>query len=256
MLKNPHIIIISILLSVFTSISCHPQNEYIRQTRRAKQLSEQTVFVEVAQTLAAKTCQQTWSDNTYCTDIMKKLKPVSITVFGSGVFVKYKNETHVLTVSHVCSPHYNKKITKFGITVSVHEELKISISAQNFKSTAKIVKNNIQDDLCLLKISNRRKQHPAYVASYEPGIGEKVHYSGAPLGYMSDTSLLMFDGKYAGSHQQKSLFSLPCAPGASGSGIRNEMGKIVSILQRVDARFSRVCIGATLKEVSKFLKSN
>jgi len=185
---------------------------------------------------------------------MKKMPSVTKRRTGSGVLIRHLGGTYVLTAAHICKGNVAPvSMSRHGVTVTVDDVVKVGISAWGFHSMAKISKIDHKKDLCLLKLSAPRCIPGAIVSSSEPKLGDVVYYAGAPLAYMSNTSLLMFDGKYSGFYGRKSLFSLPCVSGSSGSGIRNKRGEIVSIVQSVDRRFHRICLGSTLGDIRAFL---
>jgi len=55
--------------------------------------------------------------------------------------------------------------------------------------------------------------------------------------------------------QEGEVFALPCAPGASGSSIRDDQNMIVSMVQRVHSKFHHICFGVNTSAIREFLSN-
>jgi S1-C subfamily serine protease len=120
------------------------------------------------------------------------------------------------------------------------------------ETNAKIVGLDLESDLCLLKI--QRESHPIHVSKKDMLSGARVFYAGYPLGIYMPGSLHHFQGYYSGTDPASfSMFSLPAAPGSSGSPIVNSKGDLISIVSAVTADFDNLTIGASRERIGPFL---
>jgi hypothetical protein len=162
---------------------------------------------------------------------------------------------HVLTAAHICKVDVVPEIFSYkGITIKLEQSHKIQVSGLSLNNTVTIAKIDSDLDLCLLEFDSPPDVPPAIIAHRRPKISDRVHYAGAPNGFMSITHTLIFDGRFSGWHRNKDIFALPCTSGSSGSAIRNKRGEVVSILQSVNRKFHHVCFGSSLTDLINFLR--
>ena len=79
------------------------------------------------------------------------------------------------------------------------------------------------------------KTKKIHIANEKPRIGETVYSLSAPLGIASDFTRMKFRGSWAGcdsdlTNEDYCYYTIPAAPGSSGSGVFNQYGELVSIL--------------------------
>lgn len=245
-------VLIILLMQVFY-ISCGSRG----LQRQYNKLNEQTVFVGNTVVIKAVRCQERGIENTpACIELLKKLPNIYESNSGSGTFIKHKGKIKVLTAEHVCRPDSApQKIEKDDFVVEVLKESSIKIASQNFVSNGKVVKFNEEKDLCLVELEEQPDVDVAWVALYMPLRGSRIHYAGAPYSMMSEEFLLYFEGTYSGPMQEIEVFALPCAPGASGSSIRDDQNMIVSMVQKVHNKFHHICFGVNTSAIREFLSN-
>ncbi len=166
---------------------------------------------------------------------------------GTGTSV-YSSPTHsnILTAGHVCIDMMNElsSVSTFTVLDFFGKSVEATFLAADLKS-----------DLCLLQI--KRETTPAIIAGEEPQNGDVVFYAGYPLGLYMPNNLHHFHGYYSGSDSEDfGMFSVPAAPGSSGSSIVNIDGEIVGVVSAVPAEFDNLTIGATLARLKPFLAAN
>ena len=251
-----YLFILLVASTIFTS--CHVVS-HIPKPDLYTTLDQQTTYVETYSEIKAVGCsgvKETMTEEA-CNSILSKLPNIYGRYMGTGTFVYYKNKLSVLTAEHVCWPDGDvpETITRGGISIKVQHKIKIDIKSQGFSTKAKIVKKNAALDLCMLELENQpvRFFDPARVSPSEPIRGEKVYYAGGPMGMISDKALLTFKGMFAGEMWGMYMFGLPCAQGASGSSIRNSENLIISMVQRVHARFPHLCYGVDTESIRNFV---
>ena len=144
----------------------------------------------------------------------------------------YSGQGDVLTVAHVCEKEPIPDIMSVdGVTLHVEVKHKIKVIRGSFVTSATIIRMDVENDLCLLALEKEPENVTLpKIAKKPPERGSSVHYAGAPYGMMTGDYMVTFNGTFAGRLGSGFGFSLPCAPGASGSSIRNKKGEIVGTL--------------------------
>jgi len=225
-----------------------------------KKLNDQTVFVETTDIVKAVGCEQKSADflmeESICSFLLQNLPDIHGSYIGTGTFISHQGKTRVLTAEHVCYPAEMPDVIDRGdVIIRVERSSSIIVRSQHFSSAAKIVKKSKDLDLCILELEEEIKIKPAKIARKIPKRGSYVVYAGAPYGMISEALLLTFEGTYSGDSISSMVFSLPCAPGASGSSIRNRKNKIISMVQRVHPEFSHICVGVSTAKLRDFLST-
>jgi len=179
------------------------------------------------------------------------------TVSASGVFVNYKNETHILTVSHFCEDKQRMLEETFFNEQTDVVTINIFTTDGEIKEM-EIVKSDKRNDLCLLKFVCKCEEDCNWqelsVAKRLPRIGQKVYTISRPYGIYSVGSSLVFDGRYGGYADEIYDFQLvPAAPGSSGSPIINQKGELIGITSMAMFPYHEVVLAVNLKEIRGFL---
>jgi hypothetical protein len=221
-------------------------------------VNEQTVFIETIDIAKASRCTEngspTGSSSEICNMLMKSLPDIRGEYVGSGTFIRHEGKIRVLTAEHVCFPdEVPDKVEKEVVTIYVSKSSSITIRSGDFKATATIVRKSKELDLCILEISDQPIIRAPSLSLYTPKRGDYVFYGGAPYGMISESFLLTYGGHFSGTQGKNMLFSLPCAPGASGSSIRNSKNEIVSMVQKVHTEFSYICYGISTTALRDFV---
>ena len=75
----------------------------------------------------------------------------------------------------------------------------------------------------------------------------------SPYGLALPLAVPVFDGYFVGQVDTIYTFSLPAAPGSSGSPVLNEDGEIISIISGAAVNFDEFAIGCTTSAVRNFV---
>ena len=215
---------------------------------------EQTALVKVVTKAEVVKCESK-EDPKICKELLKNYPPLTMGSTGTGTFISFRNQVHVLTVAHVCEKEKVPDIMSVeGVTLHVEVKHTIKVVRGKFVTRASIIRMDQKNDLCLLALEAEPENVTLpKIAKKDPERGSYVHYAGAPYGMMSGDYMVTFNGTFAGSLGNGFGFSLPCAPGTSGASIRNKKGEIVSIVQRVVPDFKHLCYGGSTKSINEFL---
>jgi S1-C subfamily serine protease len=189
---------------------------------------------------------------------------------ASGSCIKsdvYNDTKTVLTVSHFCRKRDIKNMQAFKSlksVVSKNNDNKVTIQAQRKievilhngkKVSAKIIKEDKENDLCLLELINNQCIDNITIAKSRPKPGDSIVNFSAPLSIFNPGTVLFFDGRYAGPDISglNYLFSVPTTYGASGSPLLNSNLDLISVMKMTIVKFNHVSLGANLKSINEFV---
>lgn len=113
-------------------------------------------------------------------------------------------------------------------------------------------------DICLVVTDTPIVQTVIQLSPVPPKRGERVYNIAGPLGLSNGTTVLLFDGYYAGNlgdgnETFAALYSLQITNGSSGSGILNEHNELIGIVYGVMKQFDGVALAVPYSEVKRFL---
>ena len=241
--------IISAFFAIFI-YGCAPQNHYTRGCEIGdfpwEEIYNSTVFIEGI-----------------VHNKESKKKYLSYTGSG-GVIWQGDDSTVVITAAHVC----NLKHTVMSIKEREEkpENVKHAMKILDRKNRAYPVISYVaavEFDACLVHISKMTGAAAIPFAKKDPKIGEIIYNIASPLGIYSDAGSPMFTGYYSGdfkfkdiSDNEMSLFSLPAAPGSSGSMLLNKNMEIVGVVSAVYTRFHHLTISPSIKDLRNLMTGN
>jgi hypothetical protein len=128
---------------------------------------------------------------------------------------------------------------------------------------AKVIDIDLDADLCMLTVdspyANQAKE--IKVAKYNPNIGDSVYSIAAPQSVASHKTRFHFHGSFAGCDDSMidmpfCFYSLPAAPGSSGSGIFNVDGDLIGILSISITGFENISGGPKPYLIDQFIHKN
>ena len=186
---------------------------------------------------------------------------------GSAIAIGYeKNYVRILTAHHVCSEVteealglvYKKKDGSYD-----YPHFSLIASFYGEKYNAKIIDYDIENDICLLEIESEYayKVKKIKIAESLPRIGETLYTISSPLSMHSKTTRFHFHGAYAGcdnknlSKSDFCYFSIPAAPGSSGSGVFNKQGELVSLISITLGPFPEISAGPRQFFIKRLIKN-
>jgi hypothetical protein len=108
-------------------------------------------------------------------------------------------------------------------------------------------------DLCIIRTVGEWGV-PVKLSDREPEYGERVISMAAPEGIFESNMVLVFEGRYSGQTSSgDKIFTIPCAPGSSGSAVLDKNGNIVSVIHSAAKNFQNIAIGSNLNDVREFI---
>ena len=171
---------------------------------------------------------------------------------GSGAIVGQRDgKSLVVTAGHVC------------VGATEYVPMAENLSSQYILSletgygvvgNGTVIAVDMINDLCLI-ISDTYLGPTLEVHDEEPMLHEKVYNMSSPLGLAVPVAVPVFDGYFSGQVSSLYIFTIPAAPGSSGSPILNEDKKILSIVNAAAVSFDEYAIGCKTQALRNFLIS-
>lgn len=188
---------------------------------------------------------------------------------GSGAIVKHKDKaSFILTAAHVCTIAYEEQIK--SIFPFYEPETHIAMWSHLIKfhdingnqyTAVPLIWSRLYD-ICIM-VAPRIEQPALRLAFRMPYEGEKIYYMGFPRGIGGGKFIPTFSGYYIGKqslggwHNRGKVagYSIPIAPGSSGSSVLNDNGNIVGMLHAYYPRFGNVGLSATHKQLKRLFRN-
>lgn len=189
---------------------------------------------------------------------------------ASGIALKReKNHVYGLTAAHWCVDMMDTEGSEYESYIKHMfgykdmEEAKENMSDQvDFYGKTyymDIIALDEKSDLCMIKFSsaNAHKVKKIKIAKKQPKAGDKVYTASAPQGISDYHIRLHFEGMYSGcAAPGECFFTIPGVIGSSGSGVLNESGELVGLLNFSVVNFHNVTGGPSVYQIREFVLTN
>lgn len=253
---------ILIIISVSGCACFQFEEKVLNSARNSIGIIKTTTFLRITETSSVGSMLVDSSTITEKIDII-----TSFNSAGSGSIVRHKGKvSFILTAAHVCKlvydqqiqsifPQYNSK--NFSVMFSNINEI-YDITGKKY--SAKPLLWNGQYDVCLMV--TKRINQPALRFSIDPPRhGQKVYYLGFPRGLGGGTFIPTFEGFYVGKKRLKkprenvwvSGYTVPIAPGSSGSAVINSEGALIGMIHSYYSIFDHLGLSATHEQLNELL---
>ena len=210
-------------------------------------------FVKISNSTYIKVCDAVNKDDCF------EDKSMSV---GSGmIFRHYGDHSFILTAAHVCENKRMKKLVAKGkedktVDLTYNKRLQI-IDLRNAKHEAEILSLDHEIDVCVL-LTEKVSMPAAKVSNSPVQEGDKVWNVAAPLGLFDTNTVSILEGYYSGTmpnvEPSAVLYSIPVAPGSSGSAILYSRGEIVGMVHSVYTRFHHQSLSPSWYDLRNFLQ--
>lgn len=175
---------------------------------------------------------------------------------ASGVAFKRDNgKTYILTADHFCNS--TGAISSYPLLVeSLDLEKDITITDYRGNTRdSKIIYSDATSDLCILE-SDLPIKREIELSYSSPDLGEEIYSISAPLGIHDEDVYLHFFGKFSGCNSRDVCFyTIPAAPGSSGSLVLNQHNRIIGMIQMTAIGFNSMSMGVGVKTIKEFLEN-
>jgi hypothetical protein len=161
---------------------------------------------------------------------------------ASSTIVQQENGfTRLLTAGHACA------VSEAGDTVTMIEDYE----GKKHFVTSQVYSGD--PDLCLLETDGTWGT-PLGISLVTPQHGDRVWNMAAPSGIFAPGMLLIFEGYYSGKKDGSDYYTVPAAPGSSGSAILNSRGDIIGVIHSAILKFPNLAACVTQEQIISFLK--
>ena len=190
---------------------------------------------------------ETWASLGDCDETIATCQKDRIMSTGTGAVVLHNNKKHVLTAAHICvqdSPAPGMKIKYYFKVIDQNSKIYV----------VEVINYDIKSDICLLR-SITGELEPSFIPLSRKTLeyAEQVYNLAAPMGIIEEDMVPVYQGRYFGSHEGDSYYSLPAIGGSSGSPIVNIKGELVGMVHSVHYRFHHITLSATYQRLWNFL---
>ena len=158
---------------------------------------------------------------------------------ASGIAVRgVRNKVYAMTAAHWCAVNESEYANVFAMIRVIYPNHTIETQKRvaffgEFYPIEEIYAD-VENDVCVITFTSpyAHKVKNIKPARSYPEIGEKVYAISSPLGMFSHEMRLIFDGYFAGCQEDSiyCFYTLAGVEGSSGSGVLNERGQLISIL--------------------------
>ena len=238
-----------ILILMFLTLTCSTTNNYNKipigynyKTEKVVNNIPITSFTFISAKQSSKFCFDSKGKDV-CINVGK---PKRFT--GSGFVVGATLEgSLVITAAHVCNPKHPSMKIEFTLT---------DIDGNEYPA---VVVAKIEDkisDVCMLH-SKGLTRPPVKLAVQGPLPGSKLYNVAAPMGIFNKRMVPILEGRYNGvSFKGSAMYSVPAAPGSSGSMVLNENFELVGMIHSLHVRFPFITVGPKFEILSDFIRKN
>ena len=237
------ILAVAMLIAALFLSGCAPKANY-----RVESIVPRKSFVKVLAVVEARVCQDDEQSSSCSSHKMK--------AYASGAIVK-RNETGswILTAGHVCD---TSDLTEGAPDVpgtDVSFDIKLLVEPENGQSfETEIVRLDPTIDSCLIFAKEMKRWKPIRIRKTAPKHGEILYNIASPLGVATPEMVPILNGHYSGDvSYTRSAYTIPAAPGSSGSPIFDKNGKLVGMIHSVYIRFPFLSFGPTHERLMDFL---
>jgi len=225
-----------ILLFIFPVISCSGANKHT-----VSDVVPRESFIFLRKILTVHRCK----DN-LCTSIDLKYS-------ASGYVVKIVDDgSFAVTAAHVCEVAKLPTVKPENIS---SKYLAYRLDGEEY--TASVLGFDKEIDACMIFIKDLTENVEAVkISRRAPTPGDKVYNIAAPLGIYKPNIVPILEGRYNGEDENVALYTLPAAPGSSGSMIINENGQLVGMVHSVYTRLNVMTLSTRYEDLKHFIKHN
>jgi S1-C subfamily serine protease len=171
---------------------------------------------------------------------------------GSGFIIKTTSlGSFALTAAHVCANDF--KETK---EIKVSNQMKVQTLDGRYY-IAEILSQDRNLDVCLLFVEDLVDDiEQVKIADKAPREGDKVINIASPFGIHYNNVVPIFEGRYIGKVKFRDFYTIPAAPGSSGSMILNEDGELIGLLHSVFIGMNEIVVSVSYSSLKQFIKRN
>lgn len=190
---------------------------------------------------------------------------VAFAIKGTAFAIqRHEGETILLTAGHTCESmnSTNKNIESFfqAFTFSQSNNKPLrpqkyryiyDINRQKYPVNNIIYTNSDDPDMCMLSAKGMFPNNIT-IAKHSPQLGQRITNIAVPFGIFNKQTIVIFDGYYSGYMNGNDIYSIPAAPGSSGSPVFHN-NKLIGLIHATDKRFNHISYGTSLRDLNNLI---
>jgi len=215
--------------------SCACSSKYQRQN--AADILPRKAFVHLEKSLIVKSC-----NGTQCISMNFRSS-------ASGFIVNLHSDgAFIITAAHFCK---DSSPSIENTTVTSRYKAK-RLDGTAFEAVSLHYQEDI--DVCLVYAEGMTEDVSIVrIASRGPRPGEKIYNIGAPQSIVGPNMVPILEGRFNGELEHNAFYTLPAAPGSSGSMIVNEQGELIGLLHSVFMRFHVLSLSTKYEDLKEYI---
>lgn len=233
------------MITSFILAGCVNKSQY-----RVESITPRESFVKMLAVVEARVC----------TEEVEKAASMcqshKMRAFASGVIIsRNENGSKILTAGHVCDTSDLTSGAPDLPNTKVTFDIKILASPENGEMfETEIIRIDTSIDSCLLHAKSMKRWKPIRIRKNPVKHGEILYNIASPLGVATPEMVPILSGHYSGDVSfTRSAYTIPAAPGSSGSPIFDRRGHLVGMIHSVYIRFPFLSFGPTQERLLDFL---
>jgi len=175
------------------------------------------------------------------------------TITGSGFSIKNTDlGSVILTAGHVCEQKNNIHVLDSPFVLTSKSYIEV-IDINGIFHRGKILDIDNEKDMCSVLLHKSDIPNIKF-SKINLRPGEKVYNLSAPYGIFTDNNVMVFSGHYTGDFPSGMAgFTIPAAPGSSGSPVLNKRGEVVGMIDAVITSMNQISLGPSRETLITFL---
>lgn len=171
---------------------------------------------------------------------------------ASGFIIRITSKgSYIITAAHFCEDS-TPAVESVRIVSSLVSK---RLDGEEYKS--EILEYQRDIDVCLVFAEGLTSGVAAVrLSSVAPVPGDKIFNLAAPYSIVAPNVVPIMEGRYNGQSNSNDFYTLPAAPGSSGSMIINEDGELVGMVHSVFVRFNVAVLSTTYENLMNFINTN
>jgi hypothetical protein len=228
-----------VLLMFLSPLSCS-WNTY--QNQPTREIIPRNSFLFVKKALTVYRCTE---DTNTCerSNLRSAASAYVVRVVPTGVFA--------MTAAHVCE---NDAIPGVDPERMVASYTMVRVDGEEY--TGKVLQYDRSIDACMLFVEGAKGLEAIPIADRPPAPGDRVFNVAAPRALFRPGVAPILEGRYSGETDSAAWYTLPAAPGSSGSMIVNAEGELVGMVHSVFMAFPIITLSTRYDHLRAFINNN
>jgi len=230
------ILFVVLLLALFSCAHCNNQ-----QHPKVYEVLPRKAFVHLEKSLLVKSCNK------------NQCISMNFRSSASGYVVnKQSDGAFIVTAAHFCENSLAVPTEDFAMSARFKAR---TLDGTEFDSVLLHYQKDI--DACLLFSKGMTDEiEVVNISPVGPKPGEKIFNIGAPASIVGPNMVPILEGRFNGNLGINAFYTLPAAPGSSGSMILNERGELIGMVHSVYLRFNVMSLSTKYEDLKEFIEKS